>query len=197
MGKIGEDIIFFIDEGGVKDPRPEGDIDQGVFCFLRIIVEIIHPGAIHGLHAFDEVVDRCRIVTKLPQGVLHPGFTDGEFINIGKGIRYQFQGNMVEGPVGEFDGKMVLLVGLPVDEFDAIQGRLVFAIIVSDVQAGAGTYCDREEGQQPIISGAVSGCIVHGVVVAVGDDDPFVQWETPKIIFFRKWRLTCRRVRPP
>lgn len=147
LGEIGEDIIFFIDEGGVKDPGPEGDIDQRVFCFLRIIVEIIHPGAIHGLHAFDEVVDRCRIVTELPQCILHPGFADGEFINIGKGIRYQFQGNMVEGAVGEFDGKMALLVGLPVDEFDAVQGRLVFAVIVGDVQAGAGIYCDREEDQ--------------------------------------------------
>lgn len=149
--EIGEDIIFFVDEGGVEGAGPEGDIDKGVFSFFRIIVEVIDPGAFHRPHVGDEVINGRRIITIPEQGVLQTGFPDVVFIDVGEGIGDELEGNAVEGPVGEFDGKRFFFIGLAIDLFDAVESRLVPAIVIGDVEGGAGGGLDQDGQEEEII----------------------------------------------
>jgi hypothetical protein len=132
--EIGEDIILLVDEGGVEDAGPEGNIDEGMFPFFCIIIQIVYPGAFHRPHIRDEIVDRCGIITITEQGILQPGVTHGVFIDIGEGIGDELEGELVEGPVGELYGKWFFFVGLVIDGFDAVEGGLVFSIVVGDVE---------------------------------------------------------------
>jgi hypothetical protein len=54
---------------------------------------------------------------------------------------------VVKGPVGKFDGKGFVVVGIEIDLFYAVQGRPVFVIVVRDVEAGAGG-CRDEDGEE-------------------------------------------------
>ncbi len=88
---------------------------------------------------------------------------------------------MVEGPVGKFYRKRFTEVGVAIGIFDTIQDRPVPAVIVTDVESGAG--CGEEQRDQ--------GCEAQEAVwVAVVHEAGGVQWVTPKVIFFRKRRLT-------
>ena len=60
--EIGEDIILFINEGEIESSGPKGDIDERVFCRVRVIVEVIDPGTFAVLHRADQVIDRGGIV---------------------------------------------------------------------------------------------------------------------------------------
>ena len=62
--EIGKDIILFIYKGEIESSGPKGDIDQGVFCRVRIIVEVIDPGTFAVLHGADQVIDRGGIVAE-------------------------------------------------------------------------------------------------------------------------------------
>ena len=138
MGEVGQNIILFIGEGGVEGFWPEGNIDEGMAGFIGVIVQVVDPGAFHGLHVGDEIVDGCGVIAIFQDTVLHAMFTEGEFVNIGKGIGVKLQRYVVEGAIGEFYGKMPGLVSLLVDLRHAVQRVVVPVIILGDVQAGAG-----------------------------------------------------------
>jgi hypothetical protein len=111
---------------------------------ICVVVEVVDPGAFHRLHLCDEVIGGEGIVAIFQQGILHPAFADRVFINIGEGIRRQFQGDMLKGAVREFDRKWFGPVGCLIDLFDAVERRPVFMVIVGDVQARTGG--DRDQG---------------------------------------------------
>lgn len=54
---------------------------------------------------------------------------------------------MIERPVSKFDREGFGIIGVEVDLFHAVQGRMVFVIIVRDVEAGAGG-CGRQDGDE-------------------------------------------------
>ena len=88
---------------------------------------------------------------------------------------------MVEGPVGKFYREGLTEVGVAIGMFDTIQDRPVPAVVVTDVEFGAG--CGEEQRDQ--------GCEVQeAVCVVTVHEAGGVQWVIPKVIFFRKRRLT-------
>jgi len=131
--KVSEDIIFFIDKGGVESPGPKGDIGKGMFPLVRIIVEVIDPGTVHGPHPGDKIVDRQGAEPIFAQGVLHPVFPHPELVYIGKGIRHQFQGHTPETSVRDLNRKGFMLIGRGIDKLDAVQDGLVAVVVPGDV----------------------------------------------------------------
>jgi hypothetical protein len=109
--KVGKDIIFLIDKGAVESPGPKGNISEVMPSLVCIIVQVVDPGAIYGAHTGNEVIDRRSVESIFMQRVLHPVLPDPEFINVGKGICRQFQGDPLERSVGEFDGKRFMSIG--------------------------------------------------------------------------------------
>jgi hypothetical protein len=84
--KIGKDIILFINEGVIDDPGPERNIDERMFSGAGIIVQVIDPGAIPGLHILNKPVDRGGIVPVFPEGIFQAGLACLKFINICNGV---------------------------------------------------------------------------------------------------------------
>jgi hypothetical protein len=105
---------------------------------VGVIVEIIYPGTFHGLHIEDKVVDCGGVIAVFQDAVLHAGLADGKFIDIGKGVGIEFEGDMVEGAVGKFDGEVAVVPGFLIDLRHAVEGVVVFVVVVGDVEAGAG-----------------------------------------------------------
>ena len=151
LGKIGQDIILLIDERGVESLRPERYIDQRMPGLIGVIIQVVNPGTFHRPHIGDEVVDSGGIIAIFQQRILQPGLTDGELVYIGEGIGDQFERYMVEGPVGEFDRKGFLPVGLLKGLFHAVERIMVPVVVVRDVQAGArAAGCQGGEEEQAV-----------------------------------------------
>src|SRR5882757_1270921 len=112
------------------------------------------------------------------------------FIDVGEAVGSEFERNAVEGAVCELDGKWFFEPGGTVDGFDAVEYGMVFVVIVGDVEPGAGGCAEECGGLQEEDQ-------VCGPAGSHGFAGGGVQWVMPKMIFFRKRRLTCRRVRPP
>ena len=89
---------------------------------------------------------------------------------------------MVKGAVGKFDREGFGVVGIEVDLLHAVQGLPVFVIVVRDVEAGAGGCRDQDGEEEEVVYMGLS----HGMT----GSDCFIQTVTPKVIFFRKRRLT-------
>jgi hypothetical protein len=153
LGEIGEDIIFPVRKGRIESAGPEGDVNEGMFFFVGvgIVVEVVDPGDLHRTHRADEVVDGSGVIAIADEGILQAGFSDGVFIDIGEGVGDQFKREPVERAVGEFNGKWLFCVGMPIYFFDAVEGRLVLMIIVFDVERGAGAGLDQEEEEEQLI----------------------------------------------
>ena len=111
---------------------------------VGVVVQVVDPGAFHGLHVEDQVVDGGGVITVFQDAVLHTGFADGEFVDIGKGICIEFKGDVVEGAVGEFDGEVAVVPGVCIDAGYAVERIVVFVVIVGNVETCAG----GEEGQR-------------------------------------------------
>ena len=75
LSEIGEDIIFPVDKRGIDSPGPQRDVGEGLRLALSIIIQLIYPGALAGLHLTDQGGDHGRVETEFFQGVLHPGLT--------------------------------------------------------------------------------------------------------------------------
>ena len=58
---------------------------------VRIIVEVVNPGTFHRSHILNQGMDGGGIITVFEQRVLQAGFADGELIDVGEGIRQQFE----------------------------------------------------------------------------------------------------------
>jgi hypothetical protein len=110
-----------------------------LFFFISIIIQAVHPGAVDGTHPDNKRIDGGGIKAIFSQSVLHSLLVHSKLINIGQGICHQFQGHVAKGPVCEFDGKRPFQVRSFVTLIDAVQGRLMFVIIVGDIQRGTGT----------------------------------------------------------
>jgi hypothetical protein len=139
--EISEDIILFVDEGGVDGTGPEGEVDKGVLLGFAVVIEFIDPGTVHVVHARDEPVDRVGVIAIFQKRVLHAGFTCFVLIDIGEGICDQFEGYPVEGAVGEFDGEGFFVIGFSECVFDAVEGGVVAAVVFCDVESCAGGGC--------------------------------------------------------
>jgi hypothetical protein len=72
------------------------------------------------------------------EGILHAGLAHLKFIDIGEGIRDQLEGDPVEGPVGELDGKGFFVIGGAVGLFDVVEDYFMTVIVVGDVEGSAG-----------------------------------------------------------
>ena len=110
---------------------------------IGVKVQVVDPGAFHGLHVKDEVVDGGSIITIFQDAVLHAGFADGKFVDIGERVGIEFEGNMVEGVVGEFDGEVAVVPGFLINLGHIVEGMVVFVVVVGDVEAGAGSEEDQ------------------------------------------------------
>src|SRR5882672_6471001 len=104
-----------------------------MFAFVCIVVQVVDPGAIHGAHVGDEVVDREGVKSILSQCVLHTVLSHPEFVNICERIRRQLKGYPSERAIGELNGKWLLLESLRIYQLDAIQDRLVMVVIAGYV----------------------------------------------------------------
>lgn len=137
MGEVGEDIVFFVDERQVEGFWPEGNIDEGMPVGIGVIVQVVDPGTFHGLHIKDQIVDGGGVIPIFQDAVLHAGFADGKFVDVGKGVGIEFEGDVVEGTIGEFDGEALSMPGFCVDLSHAVEGIVVFVVVVGDVEARA------------------------------------------------------------
>jgi hypothetical protein len=153
LREIGEDIIFPVHKGRVEGAGPEGYVDEGMFFFVGIgvVVEVVDPGDLHRTHRANEVVDGRGIIAIADEGILQAGFSDGVFIDIGERVGDQFEREPVERAVGEFNGKWLFGIGVPIYFFDAVEGRLVLMVIIFDVEGGAGGGLDQEDEEKQSI----------------------------------------------
>src|SRR5580658_3947549 len=104
---------------------------------IGVIVKVVDPGTFHGLHVKDQVVDGGGVIAIFQDAVLHAGFADGKFVDIGEGIRIEFEGNVIKGAVGEFDGKAVAMPCFLVCLSHTVETVVVFLVVVGDIKAGA------------------------------------------------------------
>jgi hypothetical protein len=105
-----------------------------MLAFVRIVVQVIDPGAVHGAHIGDEVVDRICAEPVFSQCILHTVFTHPEFVDVSEGICRQLQGHAVEGAICKFDGKGFLLICLGIYQLDAVEDGLVVMVVPGYVQ---------------------------------------------------------------
>ncbi len=91
LGKISEHIILLFNKREIDCFFSDGHEYQIIFLIVNIVIEIVDPGAMNGLHIADEHFHFINIKTKFFKRVIQPLFRSFKIVNIFYGISMYFE----------------------------------------------------------------------------------------------------------